>query len=194
MFTARLALALIFATTLVAHSQSTYIEPVELRREQSLRNAKLTKQKRQALARAIVKQIRDEIGEPKIDGLEESALDTSVMLVDLDGDKNPEIVAQAMREEICSPTGNCSFWVFREDHGEYKLILKGMAQLFRIYRSRTNHFRDIGLGTHGSAYYGGWHFYRFSGSRYTATKCWGEIYGDSDHDKPYSKPKIEPCG
>jgi len=193
MFAARFALALMLATSLFAVAQSTDVEPKELRREQSLRNAKLSPQRREALVRAIVKQIRNETGEPNIEGLEESALDTSVALIDLDGDKKPEVIAQAMREEICSPTGNCSFWVFREDRGEYKPILKGTAQLFRIYNSRTNRFRDIGLGRHGSAYLGEWRLYRFLGGRYTAMKCWEEIYGDSESDMPYPKPKVEPC-
>jgi hypothetical protein len=177
----------------LCHAQIASVKPTELRREQSLRNAKISKSKREALVKAITKQLQAEIDEPISEEAMKSVLDTSVEFIDLDADHRPEVIAQAMTSEVCSPTGNCSFWIFREDGTEYKPILEGEAHLFRIYKTRTNSYRDIALGRHASAFIGDWHLYRFSDRRYIDQKCWAEIYGGPESDKPYPKPKIEPC-
>jgi hypothetical protein len=91
------------------------------------------------------------------------AADTRIKLVDLNADGIPEVIAQASGDELCSPTGNCSFWVFMRSGSRYKLILDAHArQTFTIQKSRTNGFLDLVLGMHGSATEQGLFVYRFA--------------------------------
>jgi hypothetical protein len=49
------------------------------------------------------------------------AADTRIKLVDLNADGIPEVIAQASGDELCSPTGNCSFWVFMRSGSSWML-------------------------------------------------------------------------
>ena len=57
----------------------------------------------------------------------ENAAETRVKLADLNGDGVPEAICQATDDESCSPTGNCSFWIFQKGATGYKLILSRPA-------------------------------------------------------------------
>ena len=79
------------------------------------------------------------------------AADTRVRVVDLNGDGVPEVISQASGD-ICSPTGNCPFWVFQKAGTQYRLILeKGAVQDFTIQPTQTSGYFDLVLGMHGSA-------------------------------------------
>lgn len=52
----------------------------------------------------------------------------------------------------CSPTGNCSFWVYRDLGGRYVRVLRSsMVQQFGFLKFRSSGLPDIVLWSHGSA-------------------------------------------
>jgi len=123
---------------------------------QTLRQAKFSNAERAAIAKAIADQFgpsdMEVLGIDSEQQLKDAILDTRVELVDLNGDGIPEVIAQGTSKEGCSPTGNCPFWVLQKSGRDYRLLVSLDAiQTFQIQRSRSNGFRDIVVGMHGSA-------------------------------------------
>jgi hypothetical protein len=125
------------------------------------------------------------------------AAETSLKVVDLNGDGVPEVICQPRGVGFCSPTGNCPFWVFQKTSLGYKLVLqKGSVQNFTIQPTRTNGYLDLVLGTHGSATEQTLYVYRFRDGRYRRTDCydadWRYLGKDGEyHDS--KEPQITPC-
>ena len=147
-------LVLLAALACIAESfQWNWREAQELKADQSLRNAAITKEERQSLAKAIADRLRPDMADLEITSekqLQEFALNTRIKKTDLNGDGYPEVIAQGMSG--CSPTGNCPFWVFqRMTHG-YKLLLDGFGQTFTVQHNRANGYKDIVVAMHGSAF------------------------------------------
>jgi hypothetical protein len=171
-------------------------ESQELYAAQSLRNAKITGQGRQAIAAAIMVQLRPVVSDLEIDSdeqLNKVALDTRIKLVDLNHDGIPEVVAQGMVN--CSPTGNCPFWVFQKTPKGYKLLVEGYGQTFTIQKTSTHGFKDIVLSMHGSATQSGLTDYRYEDGSYHDVGCysasWTVLEGETvQHLK---EPLITPC-
>lgn len=141
-----------------AHFRWDWKDWKELSAAQSLRGAKLTLQQRKAIASAIADQIRPMMSEPGIvrtttmseikseSELRDAVLDTRVMLIDLNGDGVPEVVAR-----------NGELWGNRQlpvlDFSESKACLRiaprwrssnfhhSEVQYKRLSRHRTIHSR-----------------------------------------------------
>jgi hypothetical protein len=168
----------------------------ELKADQCLRNAKLTEQSRNAIARAIADEIRPMMADLEIKSeaeLEKKALDTRITLIDLNSDGTPEVVAQGMVG--CGATGNCPFWVLRKSKPGYEVLLEGEAQTFTIQGSSTNGFRDIVLSTHGSYSSGGLTNYQHQEGAYKDVGCyyydWTVLEGENVRE--LKEPRITPC-
>jgi hypothetical protein len=168
----------------------------ELKADQSLRNAKLTEQSRNAIARAIADQIRPMMADLEIKSeteLKGKALDTRITLIDLNSDGTPEVVAQGLVN--CGATGNCPFWVLQKSNPGYEVLLEGEAHAFTIQRSRTNGFCDIVLSTHGSYSSGGLTTYQYQEGVYKDVGCynyeWTALEGEKVRE--LKEPRITPC-
>jgi len=154
---------------------------------------------RESLIRAITSQFRQGNGIENADSEQEileHVAATRVKLIDLSGDGIPEVIAQASDDEYCSPTGNCTFWVFLRSGDAYKLILERIAtQSFSISPTRTGGFNDLVLAQHGSAFQSNLFVYRFASGRYRKTSCyeasWGKLLGDERRE--LKDPVITPC-
>ena len=98
---------------------------------------------------------------------------------------------------MCSPTGNCPFWLFRKTKHSYKLLLYAEGiQSFTIERTRTNGFRDIVLAMHGSATESQLTLYKYANGAYHDVACydanWTVLEGDTIRE--LKEPRITPCG
>lgn len=124
------------------------------------------------------------------------AADTRVRLVDLNGDGVPEVISQASGD-ICSPTGNCPFWVFQKTGAKYRLILEKWAvQDFTVQPTQTNGYFDLVLGMHGSATEQGLFLYQFRDGRYRKAGCYDANWTYLGKDGEYhdlKQPRITPC-
>jgi hypothetical protein len=123
-------------------------------------------------------------------------METRVTLVDLNGDGISEIIAQGSDEEPCTLTGNCALWVFMRSGNGYKLILeRGAIQTFGICSSRTNGFKDLVLGQHGSAFEQTLYIHRFANGRYDKKSCYDERFERlmGDEVQQLEEPDITPC-
>jgi hypothetical protein len=127
----------------------------------------------------------------------ERALQTRVRPVDLNSDGVPELICQASGLDLCSPTGNCAFWIFQKTLGGYRLLLsRGSVQNFTVQPTGTSGFADLVLGIHGSATEQGLSLYRFHEGRYRKVGCyeanWQYLGKDGEyHDS--KEPKMTPC-
>ena len=190
--------SVLFASFIIAAEdlQWGWRQPEELR--QTLRHAKVNKTERAAIVKAIAYQIKLEM--PDVDSgqqLEDMALNTRVKLVDLNGDGTSEVIAQGAGLDACSPTGNCSFWVFQKSHSSFRLLFSGGAfQTFQIQRSKSNGFRDIVVEMHGSATESTLRLLRYSEGKYHEEGCydanWSVLEGDVVRD--LKEPRVTPCG
>src|SRR3954471_20753281 len=104
------------------------------------RERKISAADRAQLQKMLAQQYKGESDPRKL------AADTRVQLVDLNGDGVPEIIAQAVGDYFCSPTGNCAFWVFQKTTSGYRVIMeKGAAQGFTIHPNGTIGYSDVVL-------------------------------------------------
>jgi hypothetical protein len=159
----------------------------------------LAAKERARLIEAVASQLRPRTPDLDIKSekqLREIAAQTRIKAVDLSGKDVGEFMAQGV-DELCSPTGNCEFWVLRQDGDGYSVLLHRTAtQTFTIQPTFTNGFHDIVLGQHGSAFMQGLHLYRFDGSKYRRTACYEANWRISEKDRNVSElkePKITPC-
>ena len=169
-----------------------------MKADQSLRNARLTEQSRNAIARAIADQIRPMMADLEIKSeteLKKKVLDTRITLIDLNSDGTPEVIAQGMGVVSCGATGNCPFWVLRKSKVGYQVLLEGGAQTFTIAGSSTNGFRDIVLSTHGSSSSGGLIIYQYQEGVYKAVGCYDYEWTVLEDEKipELKEPLITPC-
>jgi hypothetical protein len=159
----------------------------------------LSPDERAALIGVISEQLRPgrKIGDaPLGKNLVDAVKETRVKLIDLNGDGIPEVIAQASDNESCSPTGNCTIWVFARSGQGYRLILERNAiQTFAIRPTRTNGFKDLVLRQHGSAFESDLFIYRFANGKYHKNACydanWVSMDGDERHE--LKDPIITPC-
>jgi hypothetical protein len=155
------------------------------------RETKISPIDRTSLEQRLAKQYKDDPNPTK------RAAETLVQLVDLNRDGAPEVIAQAVGDIMCSPTGNCHFWVFQKTSSGYRLILeKGAAQGFTVQPNRTSGYSDLVLNMHGSATEQGLYLYQFKQNRYQRTACYEAnwTYLDTnDEVRELEEPRITPC-
>jgi len=130
---------------------------------------------REALLKAIEVKLRS--GNADLDNssqkeLENSARAARVRLVDLNGDRVPEVIVQSMRAETCGAVGNCEFWVFKKTPAGYVSILDAGSQRFSVEESRSNGYLDLTLALHDSATQQQLNIYRFQRGRYRQMGCY----------------------
>lgn len=170
----------------------------ELSALQDLTNVRLTQHERFQLASLIKSDIgtdladEDEVGSKSI--LPAVFVETRVALVKLHPGSTPDVVAQWMGNGLCSPTGNCPFWIFERRTGSYKLILKGFGQTFTVQSTRTNGYKDIVLAAHGSATSSGLTLYKYNANKYREAGCfdaeWTVLEGDTIRE--LKEPRVTP--
>lgn len=174
----------------------------ELGPENALSRSKaVSTQDRKTLIRLITAELQsdtDESEAPSRSNLRLTALATRIKTVDLSGGGRQELAAQAAGPYAgCSPTGNCPIWIFEKSGDSFKPILEARAiQTLTIQPTKTNGYRDIVLGMHGSAFEQELHLYQFHQGQYEEVACydalWQRLVGDEWQQ--IDKPDIKPCG
>jgi len=93
----------------------------------------------------------------------------------------------------CSPTGNCAFWLFRQELKGYELLLEtDMVRDFGFVSSRTNGHRDLIVVSHGSATNSGYRIFWFDDGTYQNYCSWNEVYDpESEHPDKLTGPRVE---
>ena len=101
-------------------------------------------------------------------------------------------VVQGAGQEMCSPTGNCSFWLVSAD---YKILGRTIAQTFTV-QSTSHHGRpDLITAMHGSAFDSDFIRWQFDGMRYLKAACAAAEFGNGLGDAGpvwYAQPHITP--
>ena len=166
-----------------------------------LRSKRLSPAERTVLVDAIAAQLRPSMGDLEIRSereLRQVAMETRITLRDLNGDGNPEVIAQgAGMKSGCSATGNCPCWIFKRVNSRYSILLSGQAQTFTVQPTKTRGFHDIVLGLHASAFEAELTVYKFDGTSYRDTACYDANWtylgtdGESHH---LHTPQITACG
>jgi hypothetical protein len=92
---------------------------------------------------------------------------------------------------FCSPTGNCSMWIFTRKGGQLQLALATIGQLLIVQDSVRRGFHNIAIGMHGSAFIEQYQDYRWNGSKYEKIDCYLREYSaDADRSE---QPAIVSC-
>jgi hypothetical protein len=74
---------------------------------------------------------------------------------------------------FCSPTGNCSFWLYRSQDGKNNLLLQTeMVQEFGFLSSMTKGLPDVVLWSHDSADRFPGAMWKFNGAEYVSECSW----------------------
>jgi hypothetical protein len=95
---------------------------------------------------------------------------------------------------LCSPTGNCDFWIYKPYKGGYRLILEtGNVQIFGFLKSRTKGYPDLVTWSHGSAFDSEAQLFRFDGNQYVPSGGWEEEWeypGENGEMVKPDRPRI----
>jgi hypothetical protein len=102
----------------------------------------------------------------------------------------PALAVHANGDEVCSPTGNCSFWII--DLQRHRILLRSIAtQTFAVDRPSPRGLPDIITGTTDSATETDLIRWHYEGAQYIQQSC--ATVDDADNDgKPYTQPKLTP--
>ena len=158
-------------------------------------NEQIAQPERTRLLSAIMSRFRTTDFDSQ-DQLRTTAAETRIKYVDLNDDGIPEVIAQAGGDRGCSPTGNCTFWVFRRVGDTYTLLLESDAQTFSIQPTRSNNLYDLLLTRHDSAYESEIKPYKFDGKMYRKRGCYDAEWTQLDSDGEYhdlKEPVISRC-
>jgi hypothetical protein len=128
-----------------------------------------------ALVRAIEARLRPRLANLEIDGEKErrrTAEQSRFELVDLNCEGTPEVVVQPIGLKAgCGVTGNCPFWVFALDGGEYRLILGTSGQMYRVESHGSNGYSDVSVAAHDSVTEKTIYQFRFPRAQYKEIAC-----------------------
>jgi|SRR5579859_6201352 len=137
----------------------------------------LTIAERQELIRSFETALRPSVKELSLSSKEELhkavVENTRIEKLDLNGDGAAEVIVQGVGEVWgCSPTGNCPLWILLKTPSGYKTIVDSVGQSFSVMKTRTNGFRDLVVGMHGSATSQELKLYSYKNGRYVKAGCY----------------------
>jgi len=106
-----------------------------------------------------------------------------VLRFDLNQDGKDEVIAQGKGLELCTPTGNCSFWVFELKKSGARTLLAdydfypGLYPEFgeQVQKSRTKGYSDILLAGHSKSDETSYRTFKYDGEKYFESRCLYEI-------------------
>jgi hypothetical protein len=126
------------------------------------------------------------------DQLRQLASSTRVKLMDVTGDGVPEVIAQGGYRDwlLCSPTGNCPFWVFMKTGSRYSPILESFGSRFVAECRRSTVPCDIAVVMHGSATESEVRLYRLSKDEYRVIAVYDAVWPQDDNGRTARKPTI----
>jgi hypothetical protein len=167
----------------------------ELSWKQSVsRRTRLSSSERARLSSSISNQLKDT--DLSAMELRKIASESRIKYVELNADNQPEIIVQPASGALCSPTGNCPFWLFRRVKDGYELLLDAEAQTFTIQPTTSHGFRDVVLTRHGSAFESDGQEFRFNGKRYQLFRTFAVQWfsePDEGERQPLKTPKLTDC-
>jgi hypothetical protein len=167
----------------------------ELDHKYTIRSAVgLSPRQRENLTKAVLQQLKRHksldsffVGMPE-QKLVELAANTRIERMDLNGDGNPEVLAQANGLGPCGGTGNCIFWIFAMSSGGVKVLLdtfdsEAGFEVIAIRPWSTNGFKDLVVGAHQSAGSRGLVWYKYAGGAYRRWRCYN-LTGQGESGMP----------
>jgi len=111
---------------------------------------------------------------------------SSLRFVKLASNGRTQVIVQGVGECQCSPTGNCSFWIYEKSANGYRpLLATDMVQVFSVENTRSHGYRDIVTGAHGSAFDTDLTVFKFDGEHYQPRECWRMSYPQTVDSKSY---------
>jgi hypothetical protein len=112
--------------------------------------------------------------------------------IQLAADGTSQLLVKGSTSCLCGAQ-NCSFWIYRKEHGKYKLLLAGPGAIkIKAGKNLAGGYRDVISQSHASANETILRTYRFDGKEYRLTRCESRAYND-DKGKPTKAPLSRPC-
>lgn len=92
--------------------------------------------------------------------------------IDLNRDRKPEFIVQGINLNLCTVTGNCSFWIYAQNGDGYISLMEvENIQRYRMLQKTRNGYRDVLTYRHNSAFDSDLSVLRFNGKHYDAEDC-----------------------
>jgi hypothetical protein len=113
-----------------------------------------------------------------------------VKLFDVTGDRVPEVIVEMRSDEMCSPTGNCPWWVFGKLGARYVPMLESFGNGLSTNCSRKERQCDIAVFMHGSATDLGIKVYRLTNSKYSKIAEYSVAWPLDENGRTARKPTI----
>ena|ERR1051326_3090082 len=105
----------------------------------------------------------------------------------VDGEET-RLLIRGSGQFLCSPTGNCPYWIFRKTANGYAQEIEGSAQAITVKKGNSK-FPELLSQQHGSATDSELRLYEFDGTAYHLTKCMDQSYSDpNDIARTLDKP------
>jgi hypothetical protein len=115
--------------------------------------------------------------------------------IKLDKNGTPALVIEGINSCICSPVGNCLFWIFQKRGPTYLRLLGPEDSIgYGVLPTQSHRYFDIDVTTHASAWDTDHTVFRFDGSAYGPAKCFEESYRGPNNSylkRPRTSP--QPC-
>lgn len=110
--------------------------------------------------------------------------------VDLNQDGNKEILLRGKNFNLCSPVGNCAFWIYERNGKNYRKLLHDtdytdITELpNQIEKTKSNRYFNVVLKGHMTARDTTYNFYKFDGKKYKQSKCLVDTLIEYKDEKP----------
>lgn len=141
----------------------------------TLKDAKMAKSDRVALAKAIEAQIGPpDPRDPEMttrDQISYAVQNAGLKIIRLRQDQKESAEVVVRLQNSCSPTGNCSLWFFERTPRAYRLLLDAIGQGFTVGKTTTNGFSDLTVNMHSSSTEQWLKVYRYAHGRYWRVAC-----------------------
>ena len=122
--------------------------------------------------------------------LEQLANSTRVKLIDVTGDGVPDVIAEGGAAEICSPTGNCPWWVLTKQGSLYSPILESFGNGLSTNCRPSKGQCDIVVFMHGSATELSIKLYRLANRRYRRMAAYDAVWPQDEDGRTARTPAV----
>lgn len=147
---------------------------------------------RAAVEATIIKTLKRDDRTLSEDELRQLAQATQLKLLDLTGDGVPEVIAEGRDQKgyLCSPTGNCPWWVLRKEGTRYLPILEDIGKGLSTDCRPKQRPCAIAVFMHGSATETTIREHRMSNGRYRVVAEYEYVWPLDENGETAKKPIV----
>jgi hypothetical protein len=158
----------------------------------SVEETPLSPEDRAAVKVAIIEILKRGRLAEGVSELQEIVVSARVKLVDVTGDGVPEVIAEGgnVQDFLCSPTGNCPWWVLTKQGDRYVPLLEGFGNGLSTDCRRNKKPCDIAIFMHDSGFELSIALYRLSNGKYQNFAEYDAVWEMDESGRTADKPTV----